>query len=234
MNIILSMMGINSKNLPAAFKLWRIVEWPGEGSGHPSWAQLAARLRSPDGRLLPTLAKMYRFESANQVVAVGFSAGSSSGCRELLRHPLDRAALAAAVLCDGAHAALKTWLKYDPAAPEKYFADWKTQVAPLRDAFSDGMAVFMTASQVDPGPGLSKTALVMRAIRDSLKADNVEFESAPGPLTAAFPSVQSELRCNVGPGGKQIEFSGADKAAHIFQANEVIPNLLENYVKPLL
>jgi hypothetical protein len=223
---IISMMGLRSA--PPGFEDWKIIEWPGEGPGHPSWFQKAARLRR-NGRLLPVLMEQFQIPADAEIGAVGFSAGSNSGMREILRDSADRKRLSFAVAADGFHAAIK-----DPRArtddPRTWFFAFNEQVAPFANAALEaakgGTPFVQTASTVAaPNKTMATSELGVIAIDSLIRgAGESEFRPLPAPLEAVSDDIELGGRYS-GEKGQYVNIvvKGNSAADHIFQANAVIP-----------
>jgi hypothetical protein len=189
-SLIISCMGLATvKWWPNAVKP-TLLEWPGEGPGHPSWANVAASLRDGEGRLLPRLLAKYSLSNAERIAVVGFSAGSNSGIRELIRHPEDRARIAFVGAFDGLYPALSDQSVWNTTNPRSYFVDPK-QIDPwlgyMRLAATGQRIMVMTASSIAaPGPGIAPTKLALTKLLEQagidmgrLKAGSLPWDLVP-------------------------------------------------------
>jgi len=245
------------KSLPDSASLLEhepaLFEWsPGTGT----WGKAADAIRAPPwrkGRLLPALFKRYeRFlgfdlDGASRIAVFGFSAGSNSGVRELLRNPEDRARIDFVAAVDGLHPNIKPDRLGTPlnlATPRDYFADWNAELEPFaamaeRAARHETMMI-ATASQVVPlGKYNAKTELAL----DALVADVSSRVAFVDPyIVPGFPTDRAEIRAGErhpvpvrGDGlGNFVCFwySGSDKRAHVLQAQAVVPDIFRDYLVP--
>ncbi len=218
----------------------RLVEWSGEaqpGSVHPTWQHLGDRLRDSSGRLLPALLRQWGAEGARRIAVVGFSAGSNSGLRQLLWNAEDRARIDACFAIDGIHPAVNAaGAVLDPRQLEGLRAFCGAASAGQR------LAV-VTASNVAAPSGAGKTADGLRALADYCAAARGVATPAP-PLAwlGTSPPLDGSLVTQAQALGlvdaAQIGdfsawwFSGNDAAAHIRQANQVLPLLMRGLLRP--
>lgn len=226
-DVIFSMMGLRGSD----FDGWRIIEWSGvvpPGKVHPTWADIAAQSRDGNGDLIPGLLRKYGITNPGRIGVVGFSAGSNSGLREMLRSPNDRARLAFAVSSDGFHAMLKSVPKERPWPIEPSDLADKSQAegfeAMAKAAAAGGAPFVMTASSI-AAPAQSVTMSQEGLDLISLSTGNAQTSTPmPGALsgyawkTGNFFGVQS---------------TGNNAAEHIKHAN-AIPSILRNWVIPNL
>lgn len=230
-DVIFSMMGLRA--VPKGFEGWRLIEWPGEGAGHPSWAALAQRLRSGDGRLLPALRRLYSVDESARIGVVGFSAGSNSGVREMLRSPADRASYAFVLAIDGLHASIKPGSRWREDDPVSWFWSFREQVEPFAAMAAEaaqGRGIFVqTASRVAaPNPQLSSTEQGVNAISVYLSQRGLnEYRELP----TSFEDLEKLEYGGIvsGDAGRYLScvLGGSDAAAHVYQSRVVTPLALE-------
>lgn len=184
--VVISTMALTS--LPPEWAGWVLREWSGKpgSSGVPGWSDLAMGMRSGQtGRLLPSLLESWRLAPDSVVVAVGFSAGSNSGLRELLRNADDRAQIAAAVAIDGAHWNVK---KISDAPAVADYWDFKGEAGPFAaaaiEAARTGKPFLMTASQV--GRPTNQTTMTREAAKTLRAYVESQTGLAPGAAPAPF------------------------------------------------
>lgn len=167
-DVIISTMGLRSVSWWPGSRKPYLVEWPGvisNAGGHPSWFAAATSLRRPDGQLLPNLLARYNLSGAKRIAVVGFSAGSNSGVRELIRNAEDRKRISFVGAFDGLHPVLSqqsTWNLQDPMSffvSPKQLEPWLAYMA-LAAAGRKGMV--MTASSIpEPAPNLSTSKFAL-------------------------------------------------------------------------
>lgn len=210
--------------------------------------------------MLPRLLASYRrflgfdLSGVGRIAVVGFSAGSNSGIRELLRSPLDRARISFAAAIDGLHPmwAQRRIRRSDeepaPLTPEERFADWPGQMEPfaayaLDAAQNQGGAMVITASQV---------AASSRKVAASSQALAYLWEwvasrvGLPGPtVPGPFPPRSSSPKLRAGEpypvpfatdGARSfvgLWYPGRDRRAHALQAWIVAPDILRAFLVPL-
>lgn len=242
----------------------KLLEWPGAptASGHPSWKVSARTLRDADGAILPTLLARYRrflgfdLGSVGRIAVVGFSAGSNSGVRELLRSPLDRARVSFVAAIDGMH---PMWARRRvrrseleapaPSDPESMYLDWTAQMQPFAayalDAAQDqGGAMVATASQVRPSSGASVApsyvALASLYQWVAQRSDATEPWLPPAfPPRSSSPTLQSgedyPLPIQVQGARRFVAlwYAGQTTRAHELQAWVVVPDVLRSFLVPL-
>lgn len=233
-----------------------LLEWPGSptASGHLSWKQAARGLRDSDGAILPNLLERYRqflgfdVSGAGRIAVVGFSAGSNSGVRELLRSPLDRGRIDFVAAIDGMHPMFRHHrIRGDHSDPETLYADWAGQMAPfaeyaLRAARDEGAAMVCTASQVRAAASVAPSYLAL----SSLFAYVAERVPASGPwLPPAFPPRETAPALRAGEtyptpiavqGARRFVaawYAGQSPRAHELQAWIVAPDVLRAFLVPL-
>ena len=218
----------------------RLVEWSGEsqsGSGHPTWQFIGDRMRDSSGRLLPALLRQWNADGAERIAAVGFSAGSNSGLRQLLWHPEDRARLDAVFAIDGLHPSVNAAGELlDPRQLEGLRA-YATAAA------AGGRLAVATASNVAaPSASSGKTAQMLRELTAAVATARGAALPAP-PLSWLGTSPPPESIVTQAQALGLVDaaqlggfsawwFSGADAAAHIRQAQNVLPLLLRSYLAP--
>lgn len=251
--ILLSLYALREK--PPGFEDFRLIEWtPATSGGHPSWFSEASQMRDKNGSLWHALRRRFGIpEDPPMFVVVGFSAGSNSGLREVLRSSLDRSRIHAALSLDGLHASTKSWIKADPAKdPRERYFDWGGQLGPFLDAAtemgSDPARVFVaTASDVArPGKDLTKTVEAWRDIYRILQIEGVPTLAGAGdvpPTLAASDRgapvvLEPGLAYRVGERSTRpspfLPFKGAQARDHVQQAQAVGPWALRRFVEPLL
>ncbi len=233
----------------------KLLEWPGVPTGgHPSWKRAADGLRDSDGALLPNLVHRYRqylgadLGELGRIAVVGFSAGSNSGVRELLRSPLDRARLSFVGAIDGMHPMLAPRRIHTGAEdPTAYYADWAGQMGPfaayaLEAAQGQGGAMVCTASQVQPARGIAPTGLALSSLYQWI----AERSSSTEPwMPGAFPPRDTSPALRAGEAyPTPIQIAGADRfvalwyagsnaRAHELQAYVVAPDVVRAFLVPL-
>lgn len=230
----------------------RFIQWPGEATGgHPDWMRAADKLRSPPyrkGRLLPALLRRYGVPTDVQVAVIGFSAGSNSGCRELLRNADDRAQIDACFQVDGLHAMRHP--KPRSSAPRDQFVSYAGQVAMVVEyagtAASGGRLHVQTSSQVaSPNPRANFATWEMMPLIEPLAEEQVPPRlRVKAQLPPGFPNRTNhrELRKNepyprpialAGLGNfLQLYYPGRDKRAHQLQAWVVAHDLIRELLLP--
>jgi hypothetical protein len=257
-DLLISCMGVKRMPdwLPWADAPPALLEWPGvpTASGHPSWKGAARRLRDSDGALLPRLLATYRrflgfdLSGVNRIAVVGFSAGSNSGVRELLRSPLDRARIGFVAAIDGLHPMFRhRRIRTGQTDPEQLYADWSGQMGPFADyallaAEDQGAAMVCTASQVRASPSVAPSYLALSSLYQWIAARS----SAAGPwLPPAFPPRQSSPVLRAGEayptpidvqGARRFVaawYPGQTPRAHELQAWVVVPDVLRSFLVPL-
>lgn len=217
-----------------------VIEWAGEGppGSHPSWVEPAAKLRDPVTKeLLPRLFGMFRAGSPTRVAVFGFSAGSNSGIRELLRNPNDRARISFAACVDGLHP-VKNW-------NDSGVADFNLQVAPfanyaLSASKGTGTIVFTGNNLESPTPTTYRTPQTMQLI------NRYVVEQLGGPdAVASHPTDMTRIRSFLADGEPTpngvggignayfFEYPGTQKEDHITQANVIVPRIIERFLTPV-
>jgi len=210
-----------------------IIELQGltaEGQGHPSWDWLESK-RDPSGRLIPSLLKWYKAGSPERIAIVGFSAGSNSGLRQLLRHPQDREAVSFMASIDGLHP-VTSWDGKTLANPAIQFEPFSKYS--IMAARSNGYAVFTANNLAPPTTTTWSTPQAMKAINKEVvaKAGNVndlptnmaairEFLAMGGPKPNAMGGIGN---CYF------FEYPGRTASDHIAQAKTVMPRILEVFL----
>lgn len=261
-DVLISCMGLRRMPdwLPWAGDPPKLLEWPGAPTpgGHPSWKAAARSLRDSDGAMLPTLFKRYRrflgFDLAgvNRIAVVGFSAGSNSGVRELLRSPLDRSRISFAAAIDGMHPMLaprRVRRQFGDEDPADHYADWAGQMGPfaefaLEAAEDQGNAFVATASQVRPPSGSSVAPSYLAlsslfqyvATRSGSRALWLPNTYPPRDSSPALRDGEAYPRAvNIEGAGRfaALWYAGSDKRAHQLQAWVVAPDVLRAFLIPL-
>ena len=227
--------------LPVDWAGWKSFEWSGKPTarGYTGWSAVAAALRDRGtGRLLPNLLKNYNMSPDSMVVAVGFSAGSNDGLRELLRNAEDRNQIVAAVAVDGAHWNQKKQGATDP----KDYWDWKGEAGPFDQmaqlAATSGKPFVTTASMVAapvvPKQILSTTREALASISGTtLGATGIAKSSPPGMFAVPLTGTVKGQQVSKAPidGWSQGGFvasvwPGNQPNDHIWQANTLVPQAL--------
>lgn len=245
-HVLFSCMALNVPGL-AELESWPakpgVIEWmprtvkPGS---HPSWIDDGMAYRDPSTkRLLPRLLQMFGRRDPSRIAAFGFSAGSNSGVRELLRSPEDREALSMVAMVDGLHAMKAMPALYNPEDPRTFFVDWAGQVAPcaeyaLRAARGQAVMV-LTGNNIVPIPDTNtRTAEGMQHVfkwvekQSGIKPYNekvVRVFADLGEPTPAYLFGRGNLFC--------FGYNGTQAKDHIAQAKVVIPRILRHILKPL-
>lgn len=231
----------------------RFLQWPGETSGaHPDWTSAADRLRKGahrKGRLLPSLLAHYRMPTDARCAVVGFSAGSNSGCHELLRNSEDRDQIDAVCQIDGWHPMRR--ISPRSQATRDAFLAFDDQVEPLLDfanavgASADRVYVQTTSQVASPNRGVMATWEAMPFL-EILAVDSVptRLRTPPGvPLGFPHRATHPKLKrgepyprpmAQAGVGGfSQLYYTGATKRAHQLQAWIVAQDVVREFVIPL-
>lgn len=246
-DLLISVMGL--RGLPEGWKAPAplIREWAGKvkpGHSHATWDHVADRLRDIDGRLIPNLIRQWGLELAGlrRLGLVGFSAGSSSGLRELLRHPEDRSLVDAVIAADGLHAALRP-SPSDETIQGQYW-DFDGQLGPFLEmarlgSREGGPIVMFTATDIArPSSGITKTSEAMSDVWTILQSEE-ELEDwhyyevpelAQAPLEGFEGSRNLTMMWYPGEFPHEI---GTPQAAHVNQAQKAIPEFLVDVVQPM-
>jgi len=251
MDVIFSMMGITSLDWWPNPERPRLIEWPGEGSGHPSWKAKADRMRDGKGAMLPRLFAEYGVPDGARVAFVGFSAGSNSGLRAVLQSRQDRARIDFVGSFDGLHLTLKDKSVWDPAKPlSPFFADQVDGFVDYAMGAAEGMrGMVITSSDVAAPPvssglPLSQTKFVQRRILEAVGAELGRLQPPADPYTEMRklptdaiipPAVVGQLQQAGGTPmldqtiGNLVTTAspGRDQEAHITQARVFVPTLLK-------
>jgi len=233
-----------------------LLEWPGAPtpSGHPSWKAAASALRGSDGAMLDALVSRYRrfigadLAGISRIAVVGFSAGSNSGVRELLRSPLDRARISFVAAIDGMHPMFaRRRIRTDETNPEAHYADWAGQMAPFAEygllaAEDQGCAMVCTASGVSASRSVAPTGVALASLYQWIAARS----SAAGPwLPPAYPPRDTAPALRPGEayptpsnilGARRFVamwYQGRTARAHELQAYVVAPDVLRAFLVPL-
>lgn len=249
-DVLISCMAL--AQLPDLFnKAPGFLQWAGQATGgHPDWQKPADSMRKGawrKGRLLPTLLGMYGFPKDARVAAVGFSAGSNSGLRELTRNEEDRAQIDTILAVDGFHPMKHPNPKGSGAAQQ--FAAYDQQIAGIAEfaitAAHGGKVYAQTSSQVaTPNPGVFATWEAMPLLHD-LVLDQVPARlHSPAALPSGFPNRTSDPKLKTGEtypkplavAGNanfvQLYYPGAGKRAHQLQAWIVAHDLVRELLAP--
>lgn len=227
------------------------IQWAGAATGgHPDWSKPADQLREGkwrQGRLLPRLLKRFGMAADARVAAVGFSAGSNSGLRELMRNAEDRAQIDSVFAVDGFHPMRHPRPK--SSAPRDQFAAYDQQIGFLADyaasAAHGGKMYVQTSSLVaTPNPGVFATWEAMPLLYQ-LAMDQVPPRmQAPPNLPASFPGRTTSHKLKDGEpyplpratkGNAdflQLYYDGAGPRAHKLQAWVVAPDLIRELLLP--
>jgi hypothetical protein len=258
-------MGI--AQLPAGVK-WdrptKLLLWSGAPtpSGHPSWNTAATKLRTPSpgwppsGRLLPALIDSFKrytgvsYEDAGNIGCLGFSAGSNSGVRELLRNAQDRERLSFVAAIDGLHPNLI------PGTADR-FADWRREMGPFEDyavRAARGLAKMVcTASQVaQPSPTNASTRRALQQLEVNVRQLVPASMRRGGPYFTTFPPIFGarggqlgaspylkpgeahplpDVAENVGNFGA-LYYPGTDKRAHQLQGTVISDDVITSAALP--
>lgn len=262
-DVLISCMGVRKLPdwLPWQGKPPVLLEWAGAmgAGGHPGWAQVARRLRGPDGSLLRNLLAQYRrflgfdLDGVDRIAVVGFSAGSNSGVRELLRSPLDRARISWVAAVDGMH---PMWSLQNPTEAEteadvrKLYQDWPGQMDPfaqfaLEASDLQGNGFVCTASQVAaPSSQVAPTSTAIHSLARWV-LENRTGPRLPPDIPKTFPGRRSAPYLHPGElypepiagdgAGPFVAlwYQGSDERAHRLQAYVVVPDLLRSFLVPL-
>lgn len=222
---------VNSSHRPA------VIEWAGEAEPgkHPSWVSMVRKLRDPaTGQLIPRLVAMFRAGEPKRIAAFGFSAGSNSGLRELLRHPKDRAMVSFVGSIDGLHPTTN----WNATA----LADFDLQVLPfaeyaLRAARGEATMVITGNNLAAPTATTYQTPQTMRLINQWVVkklggTDAVKDYPTNMALIREFLSKGGPVPNGVGGIGRAywFEYPGTQKRDHIEQANIVTPNVVRTFL----
>lgn len=241
--VILSCMAVSPKVLEREWPAPRpgLIEWSPTLSttAHPSWGNDAQRFRDyGTGRLLTPILKRFGESRPERIALFGFSAGSNSGVRELLRNRTDREEISFTACIDGLHAHLKpkTLWTDDPVSP---FLDWESQLRPtaeqaLRAARGECRMIITGNDLQEPIEGVGRTPFAMRKIYEWVmthdgvlpfnQALSRQFADAGSP-TPTFAFGAGELYC--------FGYLGTQKRDHIEQAQTVIPRAIRMFLMPL-
>jgi hypothetical protein len=190
----------------------------------------------------------FDLSSVGRVAVVGFSAGSNSGVRELLRSPLDRARIDFVAAIDGMHPMFThRRIRSAELEPEELYADWPGQMEPfaayaLEAAEDAGGAMVCTASQVRASPGVAPSYMALASLYQWVAART----SAHGPwIPEAFPPRSSAPALRVGEayptpleeqGARRfvaLWYPGRTARDHQLQAWVVAPDVLRAFLVPL-
>lgn len=220
-----------------------VIEWmprqtkPGS---HPSWKEDGFALRDPTtGRIIPRLLRMFGRNDPKAIAAFGFSAGSNSGVRELLRDSTDRESLSFVAAIDGLHAAMASPTIHKADDVTSYFLDWKGQVAPfaeyaLRAARGQCTMVMTGNNLAEPARGLTRSPFAIRKVFEW-----VEKQSGVLPYDEAasrrFADLGEPAPFNIFGAGKLycFTYAGTQKEDHRAQAKVIAPRILKNILLPL-
>ncbi len=219
-----------------------VIEWMPrqQGSGHPDWKPDGWAFRDPvTGRIIPRLLRMFGRTDPRRLAAFGFSAGSNSGLRELLRNQADRESLSFVGAVDGLHAAVSDSSIHRPENPKSYFLAWEDQIAPfaeyaLRAARGQCRMVITGNNLQEPVSGTTRTPFAMRKLFEWVELQpgilpyNESLTRSFADLGAPLPNFiygRGDLHC--------FSYLGTQKADHITQANVIVPRLLQHMLQPL-
>lgn len=248
MDLVISAYAINAATWAAAFPSGqrpRLIEWQGEqppGGGHPSWARAAEALRGTDGALLPGLLRSFGASDSARIAVVGFSAGSNSGVRELLRSPLDRARIDAVFAIDGIHAQVRDEKAPHPSA----WAD-PTQVAGLLEMMmaaskGRGLCVATSSDVARPCTTCAKTSWALGRLTAAVAASLDRSPSSVETFSAVSDPIDPTLLAQLVALGEteharfancwSLWFRGTQGADHVRQAHQVLPLLLRSLLAP--
>lgn len=240
------------------------IEFAGQmpaAGGHPTWGAVAQRYRDPSGQLLPGLFRAYRawlgFELADvgRIAVVGFSAGSNSGVRELLRNPVDRGRISFVAAIDGEHPNLAATPPTDAQRatdPLSRYADFAGELGGLVDvatqaALDAGPAVVVTASSVAaPSPVNSDTRSALFDLQWAVESgvQQAGRRVVPPTLDGAFPPNATSSYLHAGERYPQpftvsgcrrfvaLYYPGTVERDHVLQARIVAPDVLQAFCVP--
>jgi hypothetical protein len=248
MDLVISAYALNATTFAAAFpdgKRPRLIEWPGEqppGGGHPSWSRIAMAMRDENGDIIPALLRAYSAQDSKRIAVVGFSAGSNSAVRELLRSPRDRRRIDAVFAIDGIHAQVRD----ESAAYPHAFAD-PSQPAGLLSmmmtAAQNQKLCVVTASDVaKPCSTCAKTSWALGRLTAVVAASVDRLPSSVETFSATSDPIDSSLLAQLIALGEteharfgdswSLWFKGAQGADHVRQAQQVLPLLLRALLVP--
>ena len=247
--ILLNLMAL--RQVPQGFDAidWMPPATDYRTGGHPSWVADANRLRSGGGPLLPALLRRYGRPEDADVLAIGFSAGSNSGLRELLRDPQDREQLVGVVALDGLHSSLKTWVKngdLGSVRSRSMYADWNGQMAPFEDymrraADGDKLMVATASNVAAPPGGISKTRNAWLDIITDLASLGVSVNPLDASIKETLTGTDGRPvswypapGATVGDRGYALFFDGDQARDHVQQARLLGPWVLGKFVLPFL
>jgi hypothetical protein len=241
--------------LPWADQPPLLLEWPGQvgGGGHASWSEPARRLRDQDGAILPNLCSRYRqflggdLGDMGRIAVVGFSAGSNSGVRELLRNAYDRARIDFVAAVDGMHPMISTRRVRSSENPEDFYADWSAQMQPFAEyallaADDQGASMVCTASQVPAVPGIAPSGMALAslyqwvALRSAATGPRMPAVFPPRDTAPALRGGEAYPTPDVVQGADRFVamwYPGRDARAHELQAYVVAPDVLRAFLVPL-
>lgn len=219
------------------------IEWAPRNTkpgSHPSWKEDGHAFRDPSTRrLLPRLLRMFGRSDPERVAAIGFSAGSNSGIRELLRSESDREALSMVASIDGLHAAVANESLHKADDPTSYFLDWKGQIEPfaqyaLRAARGQCSMVITGNNLAEPAPGLTRTPFAMRKLFEWVEKQP-GIEEYDAETARSFADLGPPLPLHIFGAGRLycFAYSGTRKEDHIAQANIIVPRVLRRVLLPL-
>lgn len=244
--LVFSCMAVGKPGL-AALDSWParpgVVEWmprltkPGS---HPDWKPDGLAFRDPvTGRVVPRLLQMFGRSEPLRLAAFGFSAGSNSGVRELLRSPSDRESLSFVAAVDGLHAALSNPVLHVPSNPKSYFLDWKGQMEPFVEyaiqAARGQCTMVLTGNDLaEPAAGLTRTPYAIRRLMDYVESQP-DIEEYDQDTARAFADLGAPLPLQMFGRGKLYCFTygGTRKEDHIAQAKVVVPRIIDMFLKKL-
>lgn len=242
-NVIISTMGLRpSTAREVGLGGWHLIEWPGivpKGSVHPSWGDVHRRFRDGKGDMIPGLLRHYGVEpdSVERLFLIGFSAGSNSGLRQLLKTANDRARVNYVFSIDGFHANRKPENTWEEGEPRSRYWDWQGEVEPLaayarQAALGDGV-LFASASDVAaPTATTTKTEQAWQDVwEDMVSRVPSKSEYLDGTELASFPDAVSMYGHKDG-NALFVRYYGRDPAAHIAQANTVAPYFIREWLIP--
>ena len=228
--VVIDMMGLGG--LPPEWSGWKFIEWSGQtqGGGYSSWVPLAQQLRDSAGRILPNLLRKYGMDPSSAVVAVGFSAGSNNGLRELLRNSEDRKQIIGVLAIDGAHWNVRK-VSDTPAIGDYW--DWKGEADPFAqtalEAANGGRPFLATASQVArPGAALTMTREGLRSVSSWLDSQGASRGPAPAPFNGEIKATVNNREVSKSPVDSWSQgnfvvslWPGNQPADHVWQARAI-------------
>jgi hypothetical protein len=213
-----------------------IIEWmPPTASGHhPDWKPVAQSLRDSSGQIIPNLLRRYPVlgdQMPSRIAAFGFSAGSNSGLRELIRSPADREMLSFVGSIDGLHFRMQDGSIEAPA-------DYDPWVKLAVEAVLGKKWVVFTGNNIPPPtPITTRTSegmrMVNRSVIDYLGSEKLSRRYPPRlEVMQEFVSYGPPLPNGQGGLGNcyWFEYPGTQAADHVTQASTIIPRVMDTFL----